>query len=73
MFIRGLQQSDSGTDLTENVVYDVDTEWNKHWAKNGEKLIWESWIEKYSAYINPDYLHYAQENTIEEGQFLSGT
>ncbi len=30
--------------------------WEKYWAKNGEGLIWASWIEKYSDYINPEYL-----------------
>nr|CAI5848253.1 unnamed protein product [Callosobruchus analis] len=56
--LRGIQQSDSGTDLTENLKYDIEADWHKFWALNGEKLIWESWIEKYSAFINPDYLQY---------------
>jgi trimethylguanosine synthase len=30
--------------------------WEKYWAKNGERLIWQSWIEKYIDYINPDYI-----------------
>lgn len=30
--------------------------WEKYWAKNGERLIWQSWIEKYIDYINPGYL-----------------
>ncbi|GAB0089064.1 Trimethylguanosine synthase [Sergentomyia squamirostris] len=29
--------------------------WEKHWSTNGERLIWASWIEKYSDYINPEY------------------
>lgn len=29
--------------------------WEKFWSKNGERLIWSSWIEKYSDYINPDF------------------
>ncbi|XP_011334640.1 trimethylguanosine synthase isoform X1 [Ooceraea biroi] len=33
----------------------MDIAWEKFWAKNGEKLIWASWIEKYADYINPDY------------------
>lgn len=32
------------------------TDWEKYWAKNGERLIWQSWIEKYIDYINPEYL-----------------
>nr|XP_023016565.1 uncharacterized protein LOC111505903 [Leptinotarsa decemlineata] len=53
---RGIQQSDSGTDLREHSVQDVAGDWNRFWALYGEKLIWKSWIDKYSAYINPDYL-----------------
>lgn len=30
--------------------------WDKFWAINGERLIWSSWIQKYSDYINPTYL-----------------
>lgn len=30
--------------------------WDKYWAKNGERLIWQSWIEKYIDYINPEFL-----------------
>lgn len=30
--------------------------WEKYWAKNGERLIWQSWIEKYIDYINPEFL-----------------
>lgn len=33
----------------------MDIAWEKFWAKNGEELIWASWIEKYADYINPDY------------------
>lgn len=53
---RSLQQSDSGADLTECLKHDYDTDWQKFWSLNGEKLIWESWIAKYSDYINPEYL-----------------
>jgi len=38
----------------------VDIAWEKFWAKNGEQLIWASWIQKYADYINPDYF---QNNT----------
>lgn len=30
--------------------------WEKFWAVHGERLIWASWIKKYSDYINPDFL-----------------
>lgn len=55
--------------------------WEKYWAKNGERLIWQSWIEKYIDYINPEYLDQnkmptmsaettadSQKLNIEEGQ-----
>ncbi|XP_063915010.1 trimethylguanosine synthase-like isoform X3 [Zophobas morio] len=63
---RGLQSSDSGADLTECVRQDIDGDWHKYWSLNGEKLIWESWIAKYSAYINPDYLQFAQDQADTE-------
>ncbi|XP_044270775.1 trimethylguanosine synthase isoform X2 [Tribolium madens] len=62
----GLQPSDSGADLTECIRHDIDADWQKFWYLNGEKLIWESWIGKYSAYINPDYLHIAQDQANGE-------
>lgn len=39
---------------TEN--YFSEGTWDKFWAINGERLIWASWIKKYSDYINPAYL-----------------
>ncbi|CAG9770698.1 unnamed protein product [Ceutorhynchus assimilis] len=56
--LKDLHISDSGTDLTE-IAYenDSESEWHKFWAQNGEKLIWQSWIATYSAYINPTYLN----------------
>lgn len=30
--------------------------WEKYWSKNGERLIWQSWIKKYIDYINPDFI-----------------
>lgn len=29
--------------------------WDKYWTLNGERLIWASWIEKYSEYIDPEF------------------
>lgn len=42
--------------------------WEKYWAKNGERLIWKSWIEKYIDYINPEYLHKEGIPTFEGDQ-----
>ncbi|XP_020279768.1 trimethylguanosine synthase isoform X2 [Pseudomyrmex gracilis] len=41
---------------------EMDTEWGKFWGKNGEQIIWKSWLEKYTDYI-PDYF---QNNSIED-------
>lgn len=35
--------------------------WEKFWSDNGERLIWASWIEKFSDYINPDYTKFNNE------------
>lgn len=53
--LKGLHSSDSGTDLTESK-HDYESAWQKYWSQHGETIIWKSWIAKYSAYINPDYL-----------------
>ncbi|KAG5892907.1 hypothetical protein JTB14_006222 [Gonioctena quinquepunctata] len=60
-----LQQSDSGTDLREQPARNVGGDWNRFWSLNGEKLIWKSWIDKYSAYINPGFLLYGKRDTQE--------
>lgn len=41
-------------EINEN--YLSEDTWDKFWALNGERIIWASWIEKYSDYINPAYL-----------------
>lgn len=66
-----IQQSDSGTDLNEHFIHDIESDWNKFWSMNGEKLIWESWIDKYSQYINPDYILYSQKKGGEEYNILA--
>uniref|UniRef100_A0A182JGZ0 Trimethylguanosine synthase n=1 Tax=Anopheles atroparvus TaxID=41427 RepID=A0A182JGZ0_ANOAO len=35
---------------------DLHEAWETYWSKHGEGIIWASWIEKYSDYINPGYL-----------------
>ncbi|XP_039444293.1 trimethylguanosine synthase [Culex pipiens pallens] len=43
---------------------DLQDAWESHWNKHGESIIWASWIEKYSDYINPEYLdHVPQQDT----------
>ncbi|KAJ8716300.1 hypothetical protein PYW08_013585 [Mythimna loreyi] len=41
-------------DTCEN--YMTEDTWDKFWSIHGERLIWASWIKKYSDYINPAYL-----------------
>lgn len=40
--------------------------WEKFWAINGERLIWASWIKKYSDYINPDFLDENKQILMDE-------
>lgn len=42
---------------TENEDYLSEDTWDKFWAVHGERLIWASWIKKYSDYINSAYLN----------------
>lgn len=50
-------------------VFGVDVEqehaWETFWSKNGESLIWSSWIEKYSDYINPNYMKQMEQEKCE--------
>lgn len=58
--MKSIQSSDSGADLSEYLKNDLETSWHKYWALNGERIIWNSWIAKYSDYINPDFLQEAE-------------
>lgn len=49
-------------DINEN--YLSEDTWEQFWAFNGERIIWASWIKKYSDYINPLYLG---ENCLDSG------
>lgn len=37
--------------------------WEKFWGFNGERLIWSSWIEKYSDFINPNFKEFQMTTT----------
>lgn len=57
LLMKSLQTSDSGADLSEYFKKsELETSWQKYWALNGERMIWNSWIAKYSDYINPDFI-----------------
>lgn len=52
------------SDTIEN--YMTEGTWEKFWAIHGERLIWASWIKKYSDYINPAYLDDRNGLTMDE-------
>lgn len=58
-------RNNSGTDVTNSGKQNIFLEWQKYWSLNGEKLIWESWITKYSDFINPEYLAYYGEDSTQ--------
>lgn len=31
-------------------------DWQNFWEKNGENLVWQSWVQRYGEYISPEYL-----------------
>lgn len=51
-------------DSPEN--YLAEDTWEKFWAIHGERLIWASWIKKYSDYINPAYLDENKDLVLDE-------
>lgn len=62
-----LEKMDQDYPLTEtNENYLSENTWDKFWAVNGERLIWASWIKKYSDYINPNYLDENNELAMDE-------
>ncbi|KAK9732176.1 RNA cap guanine-N2 methyltransferase [Popillia japonica] len=68
ILLKSLQSSDSGADLTECFKNDYESAWHKYWSANGEHIIWNSWISKYSDYINPEYLpNYTYNETTADG------
>ncbi|XP_063382711.1 trimethylguanosine synthase-like [Cydia fagiglandana] len=62
-----LEKMDQDYPLTEtNENYFSENTWDKFWAVNGERLIWASWIKKYSDYINPNYLDENNELAMDD-------
>lgn len=59
-----IQTLASFADFDEN--YFTEDTWEKFWAVNGERLIWASWIKKYSDYINPAYLDENNDLVMDE-------
>lgn len=40
----------------------LEGKWEKFWSQHGERIIWSSWIEKYSDFISPSYKNLCKEN-----------
>lgn len=56
------ERNNSLPDVFANIyTRESEKSWEEFWAKNGESLIWSSWIDKYSDYINPTYLQNMQQ------------
>lgn len=47
-------------------------EWEKYWNDNGPALIWNSWVEKYKEFINPEYLKTESQLSEEQSSVASG-
>lgn len=43
---------------------DADKCWEHFWARNGESLIWTSWIEKYSEFIDPEFMGHQRKSNL---------
>lgn len=46
--------------------HEVNEQWDKYWSENCEQLIWTSWIEKYSDFINPEYQSIGEPNETNQ-------
>lgn len=63
-----LECMDQDISVTDNENYLSQATWDKFWAINGERLIWASWIQKYSDYINPTYLEENNDLLMEDSK-----
>ncbi|XP_037554355.1 uncharacterized protein LOC119430963 isoform X1 [Dermacentor silvarum] len=46
-------------------------DWQNFWEKNGDNLVWQSWVQRYSEYISPEYLE--SHAASADGQMPSAT
>ncbi|XP_064486506.1 trimethylguanosine synthase-like [Ornithodoros turicata] len=51
----------------ESDAFDLNIEWENFWQQNGENLVWQSWVDKYGDYINPEYCRQAEFSAENEG------
>nr|XP_037273048.1 LOW QUALITY PROTEIN: uncharacterized protein LOC119164953 [Rhipicephalus microplus] len=40
-------------------------DWQNFWEKNGDNLVWQSWVQRYGEYISPEYLE--EYSTVASG------
>lgn len=55
------------TDENEETPFHEDSDvlnknWLEYWNEQGASLVWQSWLEKYHNYINPNYQEVTEEN-----------
>lgn len=50
---------------------ELSDQWEKYWSTNGERLIWSSWIDKYSDFISPSYKNMTAESNEDDESLLS--
>lgn len=58
----------SSTSMERTEEKDLNEQWEKYWSEHCERLIWTSWIEKYSDFINPEYQNLTTDETKDTNQ-----
>jgi len=46
----------SVTDQLNTLPNNLESDWENYWNLNGPSLIWQSWVEEYKEFIDPEYL-----------------
>lgn len=77
----GRCRGDACVENEELLCYDVPEEqssaatmddWQNFWEKNGDNLVWQSWVQRYGEYISPEYLE-GHSIAAATGQLASAT
>lgn len=55
----------------DSTTYEQD--WQRYWSQQGEQIIWQSWIDKYKMYINPEYLDKSTEEVQPKQEDIERT
>lgn len=40
-------------------------DWENFWQKNGDNLVWQSWVQRYGEYMSPDYVRNSAETSTD--------